>query len=72
MGCCSNAQAEQSKATETNLKNRIETDKLEMRLIIKMQAVMRGFLARRKVQAVYGFRMKKGLLGKSAGVKISP
>ena len=43
-----------------------------MRIITKMQAVMRGFLARRKVKAVYGYTMKKGILGRSASIKISP
>ena len=31
-------------------------------LVVKMQALARGFIARRKVQRVYGFQMSEGLL----------
>jgi hypothetical protein len=61
-GCCS---AENNKS-ETNLmaKENDQVDHVNVFLLIKVQAMIRGMLARKKVKAVYGYSMKPGLVGR--------
>ena len=61
---------------DTNLmRNRSKKDKnfkmddkvmagLPISTIVKMQAMMRGFLARKKIKKVYGYEMTPGLLNR--------
>lgn len=60
-GCCS---AENNKQ-ETNLMTKeVETENVNVFMLIKVQAMIRGMLARKKVKAVYGYAMKPGLVGR--------
>lgn len=41
-----------------------QVDHVNVFLLIKVQAMIRGMLARKKVKAVYGYSMKPGLVGR--------
>ena len=60
--CCS---ADQKKNKDINLSKfneHISQSALSMKMVIRMQAIARGFIARKKVKNVYGYQMTKGLL----------
>ena len=39
--------------------------------VIKAQALMRGFLARRRVKKLYGFEMRRGLMAGTSGKSLT-
>jgi hypothetical protein len=40
------------------------TEQVNVFMLIKVQAMIRGMLARKRVKAVYGYSMKPGLVGR--------
>jgi len=51
------------KSTKGNVKIDDKTmSMLPIATVIKMQAIMRGYMARKKIKKVYGFEMTPGLL----------
>jgi len=50
--------------------NRDYLSKVPLIQLIRIQALVRGFLSRRRVQRVYGFKMSEGLLFR--GIEVDP
>ena len=61
--CC----AAEHNTQETNLKEKGQKDKYDhvpIATVLKFQAIIRGFLARRRVKKLYGFEMTHGLMNR--------
>ena len=79
MGTCCGGSKSNAKG-ETNLQAKgtspqtQDLNKIPIFTVIKAQALLRGFLARRRVKKAYGFEMSRGLIGrnKNAHLNLDP
>lgn len=56
--CCSNdTQTDNEQNMNLKMKSRRDLNKISVYSIIKMQALIRGFLTRRVIKKIYGFEM---------------
>jgi hypothetical protein len=62
MGNCCGGGTKNNKDANFSRKGPDNLDGIPIFTVIKAQALMRGFLARRKVKKVYGYEMSRGLM----------
>ena len=60
--CCGGGTRATKDANLMSNKTDIDLKGIPIFTVIKAQALMRGFLARRKVKKVYGYEMSRGLM----------
>ena len=61
--CCSDGQKFD---VDQNMNKKLSTgrdpSKINIKKVVRMQALVRGFLTRRVIRKIYGFEMSRGLL----------
>jgi len=71
MGACCSSNSDPKH--EANLQKRYEhLDEIPATLIIKCQAMIRGFLARRRVKNTFGYEMSPNLISGKVKINIDP
>lgn len=65
MGCCANTEVKHEKANTVNL--RMDHPQLPLGTILKAQALMRGFLARRRVAKFKKYTVRENLYKEADG-----
>ena len=61
--CCSNETQDNNDQNINKIsKSRRDLKAIPIHTVVRMQALIRGFIARRVVKKIYGFEMSQGLL----------
>ena len=63
-GVCCGGEEKRNKDMNLSVKGQDYLNKLPIFTVVKAQAIIRGFLARRRVRRVYGYQMSPGLLNR--------
>lgn len=63
-GVCCSGEEKKNKDMNLSIKGQDYLKQLPLFAVIKTQAAIRGFIARRRVKRIYGYQMSPGLLNR--------